>query len=163
MIRLLKEDDLAGAARIVNDNWRQVYRGYVNEFLLSDRGCEERAKLIASEFFEKKLTHYVWDKNGKPAALLTLGDTLDDDKKGAFEIFRLYVAKQAQNQGIGSRLIRFAMEEAARKKYRETLLWAFEKNVRAALFYEKHGFVKDKKLELGEPYFARSVRFCRKV
>ena len=60
------------------------------------------------------------------------------------EIVMLYVDHFFQNQGIGSELIRFAIEEK-----NANWLWALEKNVGALRFYERHGFTfrGEKKLE----------------
>ncbi|KAI3344571.1 hypothetical protein [Clostridium botulinum] len=44
MIRLLQEKDIEIVCKIVNDNWKSVYAGYVNEELLDDNGCFNRKK-----------------------------------------------------------------------------------------------------------------------
>ena len=51
------------------------------------------------------------------------------------EIVVLYVDHFFQKEGIGSKLIRFAMEEQDAH-----YLWALEKNVGALRFYNRHGF-----------------------
>ncbi len=51
------------------------------------------------------------------------------------EICKLYVDTFFQNEGIGSELIEFALKELHADH-----LWALEKNVRAILFYQRHGF-----------------------
>lgn len=50
-------------------------------------------------------------------------------------IEHLYVAPPRCRRGIGSALLLTAMAEA-----RELKLWTFQKNERARLFYERHGF-----------------------
>ena len=59
-------------------------------------------------------------------------------------ICELYVDHFFQKEGIGSKLIRFAIEEKHAK-----WLWALEKNIGALRFYERHGFtfLGEKKLE----------------
>ncbi len=51
------------------------------------------------------------------------------------EICKLYVDTFFQSQGIGNRLIQYAIET-----FHANHLWALEKNVRAIAFYERHGF-----------------------
>jgi len=60
------------------------------------------------------------------------------------EIVVLYVDHFFQNEGIGSELIQFAIEEKNAR-----WLWALERNVGALRFYERHGFTfrGEKKLE----------------
>lgn len=66
------------------------------------------------------------------------------------QIKELYVEHFFQNNGIGSKLIEYAMviEDC-------TYLWALEKNINAIRFYNRHGFVfkGEKKYELGTNEF----------
>ncbi|MCI9093097.1 MAG: GNAT family N-acetyltransferase [Coprobacillus sp.] len=51
------------------------------------------------------------------------------------EICKLYVDTFFQSQGIGDKLITYAIKELHADH-----LWALEKNIRAISFYQKHGF-----------------------
>lgn len=51
------------------------------------------------------------------------------------EIKKLFVEPVLQRSGIGSHLLRYAMEE-----HHADSLWALEKNIRAIRFYQRHGF-----------------------
>jgi GNAT superfamily N-acetyltransferase len=50
----------------------------------------------------------------------------------------LYVATSEQGRGVGSRLLRLAMDSTAD----DLQLWAFQRNTRARQFYERRGFVE---------------------
>ena len=52
------------------------------------------------------------------------------------QIAELYVDSFFENQGIGSRLLHFAVTEGC------NTLWVLDKNTDAQRFYSKHGFVK---------------------
>ena len=52
------------------------------------------------------------------------------------QIVELYVDSFFENQGIGSKLIRFAVEQLDCD-----FLWVLEKNIKAIRFYQRHGFV----------------------
>ena len=60
------------------------------------------------------------------------------------EIRNLFVEPVLQGQGIGAKLLEFAVRE-----FGADTLWALEKNVRAIAFYQRHGFnlTPDKRLE----------------
>lgn len=62
------------------------------------------------------------------------------------EICELYVDCFFQSQGIGTKLIDYAVKE-----HQAEFLWAIEKNTNAIRFYEAHGFhlTGEKKLEEG--------------
>ena len=51
------------------------------------------------------------------------------------QITELYVDSFFANQGIGGKLINFAIEN-----YNSDHLWVLEKNTKARRFYERHGF-----------------------
>lgn len=158
MLRPLEEKDFDIAIHIVNENWKKIYSGYVNPLLLNENGCENRANELKYDFQSKRLSEYVWEENGQVSALLSIGDTADDDKKGAFEIWRVYVAPKAQGRHIGSQCLIFAEQEAQRQGYKEIVIWAFQKNTKALSFYQKHGYVFDKNEYLKAPYFAVGTR-----
>ncbi len=62
------------------------------------------------------------------------------------QIVELYVDSFFENQGIGSILIKYAIEQLDCD-----FLWVLEKNIKAIRFYQKHGFVitEEKQYERG--------------
>lgn len=163
MIRELKEDDLEIVCKIVNDNWRSVYAGYVNEKQLDDKGCLERKNRLKKDFLSHRLSNFVYELYGQVIALLSIGDTADKDKKGAFEVWRIYIMKDYQNKGLGTHLLKFAEQYAKECDYKESVIWAFKENHNAVSFYKKHGYVQDKEEYLGDKFSAYGIRFNKKL
>lgn len=66
------------------------------------------------------------------------------------QILELYVDSFFENQGIGSRLIQFAIEQI-----HCDFLWVLEKNTKALRFYQRHGFTltKERKHQEGTTEF----------
>ncbi len=66
------------------------------------------------------------------------------------QILELYVDSFFENQGIGSTLIQFAIEQK-----HCNFLWVLEKNRKAQRFYQRHGFTmtEEKKLQEGTAEF----------
>lgn len=62
------------------------------------------------------------------------------------QIKKLFVEPVLQSQGIGSKLLTYAVTEL-----KATYLWALEKNTRAIAFYKQHGFqtTEERMLEEG--------------
>jgi len=62
------------------------------------------------------------------------------------QILELYVESFFENQGIGSKLVKFAIEQM-----HCDYLWVLEKNISAIRFYQRHGFVltEEKQYEEG--------------
>lgn len=163
MIRLIQENDIEITCKIVNDNWKSVYKGYVNEKLLNKQGCLDRKNRLRADFLSGRLSNYIYEYRKQPIALLSVGDTADKDKPMAFEVWHIYVSSEYQNQGIGSRLLNFAEQEAFSLDHQEVVIWAFKENVHAISFYEKHGYRQDKEEYLSQPYFAYGIRLNKKL
>ncbi len=64
MIRPLEEKDIDTVCGIVNENWKNVYSGYVNPLLLNSDGCAERARRLKTDFAARRLSEYVWEEQG---------------------------------------------------------------------------------------------------
>ncbi len=71
------------------------------------------------------------------------------------EICKLYVEPCFQSEGVGGRLIAFAVEKCG-----ADCLWALEKNERAITFYRRHGFERtgERKPEEGTDEYIIAMR-----
>ncbi len=163
MIRPLAESDFDTVISIVNRDWKDVYTGYVNQGLLSDAGCQERGQQLKKDFISHRLSEYVWEESGRILGLLSMGPTADSDKTITFEIWRIYLAVEAQGRGIGGQLLAFAEQNAKANGYTEILIWAFSKNARAIKFYQKYGYRIDKEEYLGAPYLSYGTRLIKNI
>lgn len=72
------------------------------------------------------------------------------------EIVELYVEPFFADQGIGSRLIAFAVGQ-----HQCDSLWVLRKNVRAQRFYARHGFAATQEIRLQEGTTEQLVRMKR--
>ncbi len=72
------------------------------------------------------------------------------------ELAELYVDCFFQNEGIGAKLIEFAME-----RFDVRTLFVLEKNIRAIRFYERHGFFLTRQRQLEEGTTEYVVRMER--
>lgn len=77
-----------------------------------------------------------------------------EDKK-AFQVDELYVEPFFHGEGIGSRLLDFVDEKAAEMNADTIFLWVLEKNEKARLIYEKHGYIQteERKFQEGTPEY----------
>lgn len=125
-IRKAGEDDLSRVAEIY------IFNNRTNFFpIFGDEGVsfgKLQVVPLANDYFKKEeiiKNIYVFD-DGVIKGFLQMNGT---------EICKLYVDTFFQSEGIGAKLLDFAVKEL----YADNL-WALEKNVRAISFYQKHGF-----------------------
>ena len=163
MIRPLEEKDIEIVCDIVDENWKNIYAGYINPLLLTADGCAERIHKLKSDFATHRLSEYVWEEDNQVTAMLSIGDTADADMEGAFEIWRIYIGAELQGNGVGKQLLKFAEQQAKQKGYKKIVIWSFKENHRAISFYQKCGYCIDKEEYLGEPYLAIGIRLKKEI
>lgn len=140
MIRKANLSDLSRIAEILVFNKRINYRPIFHN---DDFSFNELQVInVAKEYSRLSILNniYVYDDG------IVKGMIHIDDK----EIKELYVEHFFQNQGIGSKLIEYAIVV-----FECNYLWALEKNRKAIEFYNRHGFVfeGEKKFEEGTNEF----------
>ena len=141
MIRKAKKEDLSRIAEILVFAKRMKYRPI---FQNDDYSFGELQVIpVAEQYSSPDILGDIWvyEDNGIVKGLIHIVDK---------EVIELYVDFFFQGQGIGSKLIKYAIAE-----YDVKFLWTLEKNIDAIRFYEAHGFhVSDnRKFEEGTPEY----------
>lgn len=112
------------------------------ELYLSQAFARER---ILEELENQDSAFYLLYRNGSPAGCLKVNEAAAQTEAGnphSLEVERIYVAKEFQGTGLGSRLMDEAVRLAAERKKAYIWLGVWEKNERAIRFYEGKGFYR---------------------
>ena len=112
------------------------------ELYLNQAFARER---ILEELENQDSAFYLLYRNGSPAGCLKVNEAAAQTEAGnphSLEIERIYVAKEFQGTGLGSRLMDEAVRLAAERKKAYIWLGVWEKNERAIRFYEGKGFYR---------------------
>ena len=141
MIRKAERGDLSRIAEILVFVKRMKYRPIFNN---DDYSFGELQVIkVAEQYSDPKILGNIWvyEDNGIVKGMIHIEER---------EIVELYVDYFFHGQGIGTKLIEFAVKE-----YDAAFLWCLEKNTDAIHFYEANGFhVSDnRKLEEGTPEY----------
>jgi len=123
MIRKAKSDDLNRIAEIEVFNYRlKFYPIFLDdEFYFG----ELQVPNVARRYADSLENIRVWDDGVVKGFILV--------KDG--EVRKLFVEPVLQGQGIGAKLLKYAVEHMG-----AYALWALEKNEGAIRFYQRHGF-----------------------
>lgn len=135
MIRKAEVDDVIRIAEILVFNNRIYYYPIFKDINYSFK--EYNVLSLALEYKKSFNNVLVFEEEGIIKGFIQIEDK---------EIKKLYVDYFFQREGIGSRLITYAIEN-----YGVNHLWVLEKNENALKFYKKHGFIynDEKKFEEG--------------
>ena len=77
------------------------------------------------------------------------------------EIPVIYLLPQKYHMGLGSELMRFALDLFAKRGQEKVGIWVLEKNTRAINFYKKHGFTRSEQTKVHKPTGLIEVLFVR--
>ncbi len=134
-IRLASAKDASRIAEIIITNYRVNFYPFFNNdsFYFGELNVVK----MAAEYMEgSQALHstYVYDDGVVKGIIRISGN----------EIEKLYVEPQFQNQGIGAKLLKYAIDELSADE-----LWALEYNERGIAFYRRNGFelTGEKKIE----------------
>ncbi|HNW44156.1 MAG TPA: GNAT family N-acetyltransferase [Elusimicrobiales bacterium] len=146
MVRKAVVADAQRIAEIHISGWRTAYRGILTDAFLFDKlNVERRAKNLQKELADGAQEHYVAERDGQVSAFMAIGESRDEDKRGAgsLELIAIYVDPKLKRSGLGHELLEFLESEARRRGYKEVSLWVLDLNAAGRSFYEKNGYSRD--------------------
>lgn len=157
MIRKATVEDANRLAEIHVFGWRFAYRNLISdELLFKKMNVVKRAASFKQAIEENREDTYVYEEDGIIKAFMTIGPCRDEEKKGSYEIWGIYVDPLLTRCGIGTRMVEFCEKTALELGYKEILLWVLEGNDIGINFYKKSGFQHDGSVKLLD-YFDRNV------
>jgi ribosomal protein S18 acetylase RimI-like enzyme len=110
--------------------------------LRQDAEADETAWRERLEAGERRA--WVWDQAGEVVGVAEAGRAVDADAPpGCGHLFYLDVAPEAQGAGVGSALLRTALDGLRDEGFTEATLWTFAENERALRFYAAAGWAPD--------------------
>ncbi|MBL8697330.1 MAG: GNAT family N-acetyltransferase [Alphaproteobacteria bacterium] len=154
MIRIDRaaESDSNAIARVYVEAWRHAYAGILPDAALlqmsAERGAAEWSWIVRHRADVQPV--FVARAGGDVLGMTSIGLSRGRDRPagGSFEpstleapvgeIYTLYVAPDAQDRGIGRRLLAAGLAELAQRRCTRSMLWVLRDNP-ARFFYERTG------------------------
>lgn len=145
-IRKAIYEDALAIATLHIAAWRAAYRGQIPDEHLDSMSLDARLVrwqgILETEMAPK--CTFVAECAGQIVAFATVGHSRDVDGTPIIgELYALYVAPEAMNQGVGSTLISFGQKHLIDHNFTRATLWVLESNQRARRFYESKGWAAD--------------------
>ena len=133
------QNDARQIAEIIVEDWKNAYRGIIDDDFLESMSVEER--------YQRELQRY---QIYKVAAVnekimgLTWNEINDSDDSDC-EIIALYVKYEERKSGIGRGLFLDSVEEFKSQGKKRMIIWCLKENYEARKFYEKMGGLEYKR------------------
>ncbi|MGA2887230.1 MAG: GNAT family N-acetyltransferase [Terracidiphilus sp.] len=148
-IRAATVQDAEQIAHVHIDSWRTTYAGIVPDEYLIALNETERA-VLWREWLTQGTQAYTAVQNGNILGFISGGPIRKPVESYNAELYAIYLLKQAQEQGIGTNLLKELAGSLISKGFSSMLVWVLERNP-SRRFYQKSGAlsVTSKEIEIG--------------
>jgi GNAT superfamily N-acetyltransferase len=136
-VRVAEPDDYPETARVHATSWQMSYRGLVRDEYLDNINPAAWAKRYETRRADGSI-FLLAERDQRVVGMVRFGSDRRDPRRN--EIYALYVAPEQQRTGVGSALLKSALDYLSSAPVQ---LWCAESNLTARTFYERHGFVAD--------------------
>lgn len=120
--------------------WISTYKGLLPDELLDDLSDTIEARVPKTkDRLEKENNLIVAECNGLVVGVLTYNQSRDTNYPNAGEISSIYVLKEYQGNGIGSKLFQAGLKKLINQGFKEVILKVLKENKGAIEFYQKKG------------------------
>jgi GNAT superfamily N-acetyltransferase len=152
MVRPATRADARAIAEVRVETWRVAYDGLIDPALLGRMDVEREARARADRWDEytadPRTGQFVAEVDGDVVGWAATGPTRDDDGRDATgrergEVYAIYALPAHWSTGVGHTLMVACERALGAAGFREASLWMLDGNVRAAAFYERHGWRED--------------------
>ena len=142
--------DMALAARIMVTSFRAAFAEFVSADTMDACTVPQNCRWMMESVFQRESMHFLMGG--------CQGFLCWQDLEESAEIVAIHSLPESWGSGLGHAMLCQALQQIGN---RPVHLWAFEKNLRARRFYEKHGFCADGTLRISEFDEAIEVRYVR--
>jgi ribosomal protein S18 acetylase RimI-like enzyme len=147
IIRNATIDDAASIARVNIESWKTTYRGLIADAILDemtlDVYVEKWRDILVEDKFCRPLVAEAADER-KVIGYIFMGKNRSEEHFEA-EIYSIYLLKEYQGQGIGTKLFLKAIQVLKDQGISSVLLYVLASNMGSRKFYEsfKPNFMKE--------------------
>lgn len=140
-IRKAKLGDEKTLAYIQTESWKSAFANIISADDMER--CTDIAKIEAMYEHVLKSGYAemsILEINGKPHCIAAWSKARNPQFSDCAELICIHSLSENRGKGYGSMMMNHILKEIQGSEYGSVILWAFEKNTRAHVFYEKHGF-----------------------
>lgn len=147
-IERVKLGDEETLAYIQIESWKSGFKDILKDEILQNCTQMDKVTAMYRRFLEQDMGNgYLLRVKGKPHCIAWWGKTRENDMPGYAELMCIHSLENQWRKGYGSKMMETVLCDITNSGYSKVMLWVFEDNTRARLFYEKHGFITKGKIK----------------
>ena len=156
-------EDAEAIALVHVDGWQWGYRGLLPDTYLNELSADRRAEQWRSWLLDPGHTRtFVAEAEDRCIGFAAAGPSRDPGAGPSVgEVYAIYLEEHVAGTGVGTALLRAAIESLAAQGWTHATLWVLDGNGRARRFYEREGWTLDgaAKSEPREDFVIDEVRY----
>ena len=160
-IRRANETDLTAISHVLVETWRTAFRGLVSERFLDNMSYTQQRDRHLRYMLNQRVSYSVAEcgQTGAVIGFVSGGPIRDREFPYASELYAIYVRKEFQGRGIGTRLFCALVDQLFRSSLTSMMVWALGPNAHS--FYERMGgrAITTRRIELDAVSGAEMVAF----
>ena len=141
-IRKARNGDEKTLAFIQTESWKSAFADIISTGDLKKYTDIEKAETMYENVLKSCYAEIsILEIDEKPHCIAAWSKSRNPQFSDCAEIICIHSLCDNWGKGYGSMMMNHIIDEIKNSGYNSVLLWVFEKNTRARIFYEKHGFV----------------------
>lgn len=146
IIRSVMPGDEKVLAHIQTESWKAAFKDILpDEELKRCTNVERATQMYAGLLEAKKGNGYILEIDGKGHCIAWWDASREENMPGFAELICIHSLQDNWGKGYGSKMMDKILADVSEAGYTKVMLWVFEENKRARMFYEAKGFVKREK------------------
>lgn len=153
IIRNIEKEDIPAVVDIQIAGWQTAYKGIVDDSYLNSMNREEKIRRRNDDYHQGGFIVAEIDKE-----IVGFCRYVDDNSFSPqfseidCELLALYVKPDLKNNGIGSKMLRYVLNEFKRQNKTKMVIWCLKDNFPSRKFYEKMGgkLLEEKTIMIGD-------------
>lgn len=140
IIRNVKKEDIPEVVDIQITGWQTAYKGIIDDLFLNSMNREERIKQRNEDYHKGGFIVAELDKEIIGFCRFTDSNRFSPETPEAdCELSGLYVKPNLKNNGIGTKMFQYVLEEFKGQNKTKMIIWCLKDNYPSRKFYEKMG------------------------
>lgn len=164
LIREAEVKDAKDIATLHVKTWQHAYKGQIPDRILENLSVKDRTKHWKEKLMnpDENAKTFVAVVDSKIVGFSSSGPSRDKDaNRTTGELYAVYIKSESWGKGLGSALLKRALEYLKKLGFKQATLWVLESNKPAREFYEKLGWKEDgkSKTEMEGEFEMKEIRY----